>query len=58
MSAYAAPGADFIPNALESVISTGVVSKCHRTSAALRFRHFGPYPIIEDNNVRAKALTS
>ncbi len=50
------PGADHIPNALESVISAGVVGKYHRASAALRFRHFGPYPIIEDNSVRAKAL--
>ncbi|WP_174296301.1 TonB-dependent receptor [Sphingomonas bacterium] len=51
------PGADHIPNALESVISAGAVVKYARASAALRVRHFGPYPIIEDNSVRAKPLT-
>ncbi len=51
------PGADHIPNALESVISGGIVGKYGRASAALRVRHFGPYPIIEDNSVRARPLT-
>ena len=51
------PGADHIPNALESVISAGVVAKYQRASAAIRVRHFGPYPIIEDNSVRARPLT-
>nr|WP_295660989.1 TonB-dependent receptor [Polymorphobacter sp.] len=51
------PGADHIPNALESVVSAGAVVKYARTSAAVRVRHFGPYPIIEDNSIRAKPLT-
>lgn len=51
------PGADHIPNALESVISAGVVGHYQRASAAIRLRHFGPYPIIEDNSVRARPLT-
>ena len=50
-------GADHIPNALESVISAGVVAKYQRASTAIRVRHFGPYPIIEDNSVRARPLT-
>ncbi|MGI4881485.1 MAG: TonB-dependent receptor [Janthinobacterium lividum] len=51
------PGEDHIPNALESVISAGAVAKYGRASAAMRVRHFGPYPIIEDNSVRARPLT-
>jgi len=51
------PGADHIPNALESVISAGIVGKYRQASAAIRVRHFGPYPIIEDNSVRARPLT-
>jgi hypothetical protein len=51
------PGADHIPNALESVISAGVVGKYGRASAAVRVRHFGPYPIVQDDSVRARPLT-
>ncbi|UAJ12754.1 TonB-dependent receptor [Glacieibacterium megasporae] len=51
------PGADHIVNALENVISAGVVAKYQHASAAIRLRHFGPYPIIEDNSVRARPLT-
>ncbi|WP_255615654.1 TonB-dependent receptor [Polymorphobacter sp. PAMC 29334] len=51
------PGQDHIVNALESVVSAGVVAKYQRASAAIRVRHFGPYPIIEDNSVRARPLT-
>jgi len=50
-------GADHIVNALESVISAGAVIKYGRAAAAVRVRHFGPYPIIEDNSVRARPLT-
>ena len=31
--------------------------KYARASAAVRVRHFGPYPIIEENSVRARPLT-
>ena len=50
-------GADHIPNALESVISAGVVGKYRRAAAAIRVRHFGPYPLTPDNSVRARPLT-
>jgi len=56
-SADLPPGADHIPNALESVISAGIVGKYRQASAAIRVRHFGPYPIVEDNSVRARPLT-
>ena len=39
------------------MISAGVVAKYRQASAAIRVRHFGPYPIIEDNSVRARPLT-
>ena len=51
------PGQDHIPNALESVFSTGAVVKYGRAAVAIRLRHFGPYPLIEDNSVRARPLT-
>lgn len=51
------PGQDHIVNALESVVSAGIVAKHQHASAAIRLRHFGPYPIIEDNSVRARPLT-
>ena len=50
-------GGDHIPNALESVISAGVVGRYRRAAAAIRLRHFGPYPIVADNSVRARPLT-
>ena len=50
-------GADRIPNALERVLSAGVVVKYGRASLGGRLRHFGAYPIIEDNSVRAAPLT-
>ena len=50
-------GADHIPNALERVISVGMVAKYRNASVAVRVRHFGAYPIIEDNSVRAAPLT-
>jgi hypothetical protein len=51
------PGQDHVPNTLESVLSGGIVGHYQRASAAIRVRHFGPYPIIEDNSVRARPLT-
>ena len=51
------PGMDHIPNALESVMSAGAVARYGQASAAVRVRHFGAYPIIEDNSVRAAPLT-
>ena len=50
-------GADHIPNALERVLSAGAVVKHGGASLGARIRHFGAYPIIEDNSVRAAPLT-
>ena len=45
-----------IPGALERVVTGGVAWEPVETGpyAALRLRHFGDYPLIEDNSVRAE----
>ncbi|HTO73652.1 MAG TPA: TonB-dependent receptor [Gemmatimonadales bacterium] len=50
-----AMGADHIPGALENVVAAGVSWFPPRVGVfgALRLRHFGSYPLIEDNSVRA-----
>ncbi len=51
-------GEDHVPGALERVISSGVTWDSPRGfRGALRLRHFGSYPLIEDNTVRATATT-
>ncbi len=52
-------GDDRIPGALENVIAAGATwSSPHRGPfGAFRVRHFGAYPLIEDNSVRATATT-
>ena len=42
-------GADHIQNALERVLSAGALVKHAGASIGARIRHFGAYPIIEDN---------
>jgi hypothetical protein len=55
-------GEDFIPGALNRVISAGVTVNPPADAAAgpfgsLRLRHFGPRPLIEDNSVQSKPTT-
>lgn len=54
-----APDARFIPGALENVVAAGVTWGGVRSGpfSALRLRHFGSFPLIEDNSVRATAST-
>jgi hypothetical protein len=54
-----AAGQDHIPGALENVVAGGVTwSQVGRGAfGAIRVRHFGAYPLIEDNTVRATATT-
>lgn len=53
-----AEGADRIPGALENVFAGGVAwSPEFGAFGALRLRHFGEYPLIESNEVRADATT-
>ena len=50
---------DHIPGALEQVIAGGVTwsPQSRGLFGALRVRHFGAYPLIEDNSVRATSTT-
>lgn len=50
---------DRIPGALENVVAAGVAWTAGRSGpfGAVRLRHFGSYPLIEDNSVRATATT-
>jgi hypothetical protein len=52
-------GQNFVPGALERVIAGGVTwSPLSRGAfGSVRVRHFGSYPLIEDNSVRATATT-
>jgi hypothetical protein len=48
------PAGDRIPGAVEGVGSLGItMGELHGISASLRFRYFGPRPLIEDNSVRS-----
>lgn len=46
-----------IPGALENVVAAGVTlnPEAHGLSSSIRLRHFGSYPLIEDNSLRAQA---
>ena len=48
-------GEDHIPGALENVVAAGVTWTARPSGVygSLRLRHFGAYPLIEDNSVRA-----
>ncbi|HYW11417.1 MAG TPA: TonB-dependent receptor, partial [Longimicrobium sp.] len=53
-----AAGEDRIPGALENVIAGGISwQQPGGAFAALRLRHFGAYPLLEDNSVRADPAT-
>ncbi|MEO6525865.1 MAG: TonB-dependent receptor [Gemmatimonadaceae bacterium] len=49
----------YIPGALERVVAGGVTWTPSRSGpyGAVRVRHFGAYPLLEDNGVRAPAST-
>ncbi|HMB39569.1 MAG TPA: TonB-dependent receptor [Wenzhouxiangellaceae bacterium] len=51
-----------IPNAMERVIAAGITvdrlpGRLNRLSGAVRLRHFGSYPLTEDNSQRAGSTT-
>lgn len=54
-----AKGQDRIPGALENVVAAGVTwsALSRGPFASVRLRHFGSYPLIEDNSVRASSTT-
>jgi outer membrane receptor protein involved in Fe transport len=50
--------ANRIPGALERVVAGGIAwSPARGAFAAVRARHFGAYPLVEDGAVRARAAT-
>ena len=56
------PGEDFVPGALNRVISAGfAVNPPAEVQSApfgsIRLRHFGPRPLLEDNSVKSKATS-
>jgi len=53
-----APEGNYIPGAPESVVSAGVaLQQLGPWSGALFLRYIGPYPLTEDNSVRAESST-
>jgi hypothetical protein len=55
-------GEDFVPGALNRVISAGIAINppagvSHGPFGAARLRHFGPRPLIEDNSVQSKSTS-
>ena len=50
-----APGVDHIPEALETVGELGVSGVWPEYEASIRLRQVGPYPLLEDNSVRARS---
>jgi hypothetical protein len=52
-------GEDRVPGALERVVTAGLAwePSGHGPYAALRIRHFGDYPLTEDNTVRAPSTS-
>jgi outer membrane receptor protein involved in Fe transport len=52
-----APG-NYVPNAPNAVVSAGMtVENLHQWYGALRWRYFGPRPLIEDNSVSSAATS-
>lgn len=52
------PAGTRIPGAVETVIALGVAAEHPRGYfGALRLRHFGPRPLLEDNSIRSKSTT-
>jgi hypothetical protein len=53
------PAGDHIPGSIQNVASAGfTVDSIGGFSGSLRFRYFGPRPLIEDDSVRSKAATT
>jgi outer membrane receptor protein involved in Fe transport len=54
----ASAAGDRIPGAPESVVSAGLtVDNAHGWFGSVRWRYFGPRPLIEDNSVRSSATS-
>jgi hypothetical protein len=52
------PAADLVPGAVATVLSGGAtVDSVRNIFGSVRWRYFGPRPLVEDNSVRSKATS-
>ena len=52
------PAGDYVPESAGTVASAGAsITSWRRTFSSLRWRYFGPRPLIEDNSVRSEATS-
>ncbi len=52
------PAGDLVPGAVATVLSGGAtVDSVRNIFGSVRWRHFGPRPLVEDNSVRSKATS-
>lgn len=52
------PAGDRIPGSVQTVVSAGAtLDSLHNIFGSVRFRYFGPRPLVEDNSVRSKATS-
>ena len=52
------PAGQYVPEAVGTVVSAGAtIDNLDRTFASLRWRYFGPRPLIEDNSQRSPATS-
>jgi hypothetical protein len=52
------PAGDRIPGSVETVLSVGAtIDSMRKTFGSVRWRYFGPRPLVENNSVRSKATS-
>jgi outer membrane receptor protein involved in Fe transport len=52
------PAGDYVPGAVETVVSGGVtVDNVRNVFGSVRWRYFGPRPLVEDNSVRSRSTS-
>jgi outer membrane receptor protein involved in Fe transport len=51
------PAGAFVPGAVRTVVAMGAVADYQRVVGSVRWRYFGPRPLIEDNSVQSDATS-
>jgi hypothetical protein len=51
------PDGAHVPGAVETVVSAGVTATRRDVFGSVRWRYFGPRPLVEDNSVRSRATS-
>ena len=57
---FTSPGFEgiLVPEAVNTVVSAGAsIDSFHRTFGSIRWRYFGPRPLVEDDSVRSSATS-